>query len=122
MRAFLALIGIIISVHGAVEAWAQSSFSYSKSITIDRMKVRGSTTTTLSNFPMLFSLTDPTLNHKGYPGGHVENSNGHDIIFQALDDTTCGGAGLAPCTLDHEIERYNASTGELIACVGNSGK
>jgi hypothetical protein len=35
---------------------------------------------------MLFRLTDPALKHKGYPGGHVENANGYDIIFQALDD------------------------------------
>ena len=117
MRAFFALIGIIISVLWGLEAWAQSSFNYQKSITIDRRQVGEPTTTTLSNFPMLFNLTDPALKHKGYAGGHVENANGHDIIFQALDDATCGGAGLAPCSLDHEIERYNASTGELIAWV-----
>ncbi|NIQ91673.1 MAG: DUF2341 domain-containing protein, partial [Deltaproteobacteria bacterium] len=48
---------------------------------------------------------------------HVTHASGYDIIFKAEDDTTCGGAGLAPCTLDHEIEKYESSTGELVAWV-----
>jgi hypothetical protein len=72
---------------------------------------------TFSNFPMLFSVTDSNLAHTDH-GGHVTNENGWDIIFRALDDPTCaGGAGSAPCTLDHEIEEYNHETGKLVAWV-----
>ena len=66
---------------------------------------------------MLFSVTDNNL--KTSPTGHVQNSNGYDIIFRATDTTTCGGASV--CTLDHEIERYNSSTGELIAWTVGGG-
>lgn len=67
--------------------------------------------TTLTDYPMLYSVTDTDLRD------HVANANGWDIIFRAEDDTTCGGEGLAPCSLDHEIEKYDASTGKLVAWV-----
>jgi len=67
--------------------------------------------TTLTNYPLLYSVTDPDLKD------HVVSPNGWDIIFRAEDDETCGGAGLAPCTLDHEIEKYEPSTGKLVAWV-----
>jgi hypothetical protein len=60
---------------------------------------------------MLYSVTDPDLH------AHVANPNGWDIIFGALDDATCGGAGLSPCTLAHEIERYESATGKLVAWI-----
>ncbi len=62
--------------------------------------------TTLTDFPLLYSVTDTDLRD------NVTSANGWDIIFRALDDTTCGGAGLAPCTLDHEIEKYDSGTGQ----------
>jgi len=44
--------------------------------------------------------------------------DGFDIIFKAEDDATCGGAGLAPCILDHEIEEYDETTdNRLVAWV-----
>ncbi|MGD8523970.1 MAG: DUF2341 domain-containing protein, partial [Desulfobacterales bacterium] len=67
--------------------------------------------TTLTDFPLLYSVTDTDLRD------HVTSPNGWDIIFRALDDTTCGGADLSPCALDHEIEKYDPSTGELVAWV-----
>ena len=67
--------------------------------------------TTLTDYPLLYSVTDTNLQ------AHVTNANGWDIIFRAEDDTTCGGAGLSPCILDHEIEKYESSTGELVAWV-----
>ncbi len=89
--------------------------SYRKSITIDHTKVGNSgAPTTLSNFPMLYSVTDTALKTTAN-GGHVTNSSGYDIIFRALDTTTCGGP--SNCTLDHEIEKYTATTGELVAWV-----
>jgi glycosyltransferase involved in cell wall biosynthesis/transposase len=59
--------------------------------------------TNLSNFPLLVSMTDPDLKTTGN-GGHVTNSNGYDIVFTDSTETT---------KLDHEIEKYNASSGEI---------
>jgi hypothetical protein len=88
-------------------------FSYMKSITVQPGQVISGPHT---NFPFLFSRTDGDLRSTAN-GGHVTSDNGYDIIFRANDDTTCGGAGTAPCTLSHEIEKYSASTGQLIAWV-----
>jgi hypothetical protein len=70
---------------------------------------------------MLVSITDPNLATTAN-GGHVASYNAGtndpwDIIFEALDDTTCGGAGTSPCRLNHEIEAYVATTGQLVAWV-----
>ena len=93
-------------------------FVYRKSITVQAGQVSNGPHT---NFPMLVSLTDPNLATTAN-GGHVASYNAGtndpwDIIFEALDDTTCGGAGTAPCKLDHEIETYVAATGQLVAWV-----
>jgi len=61
---------------------------------------------------MLVSLTDNDLRPTAY-GGDVTSSSGYDIIFRALDDTTCGGSGTAPCTLDHEIEFYDGTPDDV---------
>ncbi len=93
-------------------------FVYRKSITVQAGQVSNGP---LTNFPMLVSMTDPNLATTAN-GGHVASYNAGtndpwDIIFEALDDTTCGGAGTAPCKLNHEIETYVASTGQLVAWV-----
>ena len=90
-------------------------FEFRKSITIDRTKVgTGTAPATLPNYPLLSSVTDADLKSTGN-GGDVTSTSGHDILFRALDDTTCGGTG--PCTLDHEIESYDPVTGQLVAWV-----
>ena len=92
-----------------------TSFGYRKSITIDRTKVgTGTAPATLPNYPLLYSVTDADLKSTGN-GGDVTSTSGHDILFRALDDTTCGGT--SPCTLDHEIESYDPVTGQLVAWV-----
>ena len=91
-------------------------FGYRKSITIDRTKIPGTCGTTLSDFPILFSVTDPDLRTTGN-GGNVVDAEGDDIIFRGLDEGTCGGVGTSPCALDHEIEQYDETTGELVAWV-----
>ncbi len=48
---------------------------------------------------------------------NVTDPEGDDINFVGFDDTTCGGVGTAPCTLDHEIEKWVGGTGELVAWV-----
>jgi hypothetical protein len=64
-------------------------------------------TADLSNFPVLISITDTDLRDKA-------RSDGNDIVFR-WDDGTCA---TGPCIgLDHEIEKWNSSTGELIAWV-----
>jgi hypothetical protein len=87
----------------AVEA---DRFSYRKQITIDHTKV--ACTSDVSDFPMLISIqNDPDLMTTAN-GGHVENSNGYDIIFTAWDGTT---------PLLHEVEKYDGAAGTLVAWV-----
>ena len=61
----------------------------------------------ITNFPMLFSVTDSNLKSTGN-GGYVGKSDGTDIFFTASDGST---------KLNHELESYNASTGPVIAWV-----
>jgi hypothetical protein len=92
---------------------AADFYSYQKPLTIDHTKVGASCGSDLSDFPVMVKLT-------GTDFQEVENHarpDGYDIIFKAEDDTTCGGAGLAPCTLDHEIETYDTANDLLIAWV-----
>ena len=86
-------------------AVAQSSYTYSRTMAIDYTKVPN---TDQANFPLLFNTTDPLLKTVAN-GGHVTNANGYDIIFAA------DAAGAQK--LNHEIESYNASTGQFIAWV-----
>jgi hypothetical protein len=81
------------------------TWGYRKQITIDHNKVSG--TSTLVNFPMLFSVTDTDLKYTG-SGGKVGNTDGTDILFTSSDGTT---------KLDHEIEKYASTTGETIMWV-----
>ena len=102
---------------GTVPVSAENPFGYRKKITIDRSKIPTGCGATLLNYPVLVSLTDVNLRTKASDAtnGRVENANGYDIIFRAEDTATCGGAAI--CTLDHEIEKYTASTGALVAWV-----
>jgi cysteine-rich repeat protein len=94
---------------------AAAEFSYYKTISVDRTKVgTASAPTTLSNYPMLFSVTDSSLKTVAN-GGRVQSSKGYDIIFRGTDATTCGGT--TACTFSHEIEKYVPTTGQLIAWV-----
>ena len=61
----------------------------------------------LTNFPMLFPVTDPNLKSASNGGG-VAQTNGNDILFTAGDGLT---------KLNHEIESYNPTTGQLVAWV-----
>ncbi len=74
-------------------------------MTIDNTKVSG--TGSHSNFPVLISYTDADLKDTTN-GGHVGQSDGGDILFTSSDGTT---------QLSHEIEKYDNTTGQLIAWV-----
>ncbi|UBM59498.1 DUF2341 domain-containing protein [Marinilongibacter aquaticus] len=80
-------------------------YNYGKEIVIQSSQVSGSTD--LTDFPVLVSLTDSDL-RSTTNGGHVENTAGFDIIFTTSDCSV---------PLEHEIEKYTASTGQYIAWV-----
>ncbi len=71
---------------------------YRKQIIIDHTKVTGN----LSDFPMFIDIIDSDLQIKAQP-------DGDDILFM-------DGSGAAE-RLNHEIETYNAATGELSAWI-----
>ena len=81
---------------GAGEWW-NASWGYRKAITINHLKVGAS----LTDFPVLISITDSNLALKA-------KANGDDIVF--VDNQT----GLK---LNHEIESFTKSTGNLVAWV-----
>ncbi|MGA2084000.1 MAG: DUF2341 domain-containing protein [Terracidiphilus sp.] len=83
-----------------------NGYSYQRTIIIDHTKVPN---TDQSNFPFLFSTTDPLFATTTNRGGHVTNPNGYDIIF------TSDAAGQN--VLDYEMEEYNPATGQVIAWV-----
>jgi hypothetical protein len=74
-------------------------------ITIDSSKVSGSSN--LNNFPVLISLTNTALKTTANCG-YVQDSDGNDIIFSDAGQTT---------QLDHELENYDGTAGELVAWV-----
>ena len=73
-------------------------------MTIDHTKVPS----TQSNFTVLVSVTDPALKTVAN-GGHVANANGYDIGFYADSGGTI--------KLKWEVEKYDGTTGNLIAWV-----
>ena len=113
---FLTLLSLFLVFLGGVaipDAKAQS-FSYRMSVTVNASQVQNGP---LSNFPFLFSSTNNNL-RTTVNGGHVTNANGYDIIFRAVDPTTCGAAWDGNgCTLSYEIETYDGTNGTFIAWV-----
>ncbi|MFA4995970.1 MAG: DUF2341 domain-containing protein [Patescibacteria group bacterium] len=87
---------------GMANFTAPVTYSKIKTIIIDHTKVGEA----LTDFPMLYSVTDVNLKTV-VNGGSVTNANGYDIIF-----TDSNGAKL-----DHELEKYDATTGELTAWI-----
>ena len=94
------------TVHAA--SWYNNSWAYRTMITIDHSKVASSTGSLLSYFPVLISTTTTALKYTGFSNGHVASSTGKDILFTSSTGTT---------KLDHEIELYASSTGNLVAWV-----
>src|SRR6185369_14547708 len=78
-----------------------------RAITIDHNKISNVATSTYSNFPILFSTTDPEFKFTG-SAGKVASSTGADILFTSSDGTT---------KLNYEREYYASSTGQLVAWV-----
>ncbi len=93
---------VALILFGARSAWA--AFGWSSTVTIDHTLVPS----TQTDFPVLISITDARFKTVGN-SGHVENANGYDI--RPFSDSTCSSA------LTYELERYNATTGEVIMWV-----
>lgn len=78
-------------------------FKYSKGVTINGSEVSG----THIDFPVMISFTDNDLRTVGN-AGFVENDNGYDIAFYDSLNATW---------LDHQLEYYDAATGEAVLWV-----
>ena len=78
------------------DPWWNPSWNYRKEITIDHTKV----SSTLTHFPVIIQLTDIDLKTKA-------QTDGDDIVF-----TDKNGIQL-----NHELEKYDNTTGELTAWV-----
>lgn len=78
-----------------------NGYTYKRDITIDSQEVLS--TSDLTNYPLLINETYSYLADTSN-AGDVENSNGYDIIFE-------DGAGNQ---LDHAIEKYDNTTGQII--------
>jgi hypothetical protein len=85
--------------------WYNSAWANRNSVTINYPQVSGASN--LTNFPMLFSVTNASFMTVAN-GGNVGKSDGSDILFTASDGLT---------KLNHELEYYNPSTGQVIAWV-----
>src|SRR6266852_2185273 len=98
-------VAVLLSFFARLQAqtptWYNSAWTNRKPITIDHTKVSGGSD--LTNFPMLFSVTDANLKTVAN-GGSVGKADGTDILFTASDGVT---------KLSHEIETYSAATGQL---------
>ena len=84
---------------------SSNGYSYVRQVIINAAQVPN---TDQTNFPFLFSSTDPMLASTAN-GGHVTSPNGNDIIFST------DPSGLTK--LNYEIEEYNPATGTLVAWV-----
>ena len=85
--------------------WINNSWTGRKPIVVNHTQVSGSSN--LTSFPILFSVTDPSLRNSAN-GGSVAQTNGNGILFTAADGVT---------KLNHELESYNPATGQVIAWV-----
>ncbi|RPJ14842.1 MAG: DUF2341 domain-containing protein, partial [Deltaproteobacteria bacterium] len=97
--AALLLAALILSAPSA-----EAAYGYRKKITLQGSKMNGS----LSGFPVLVNIASDNDLRTAVNGGHVQNSNGYDITFRDSDGTT---------QLAHQVEKYIAITGQLIAWV-----
>lgn len=80
-------------------------YGYSKEILIQEAAIPG--TSGYNNFTILYKVVDPDLRLVAN-GGHVGTSTGYDILFYASGCLT---------QLDHQLEKYDPLTGELVAWV-----
>src|SRR5690606_4257801 len=73
-----------------------------KRITFNASSVSG--TNDLIDFPVLISIASDNDLRVTSSGGHVNNSNGYDIVFTEADGVTL---------LSHQLTDYSSTTGSL---------
>ncbi len=100
----LALLGGLLFSAPVLAAWIDPDWPFRNTITIDATQVPN---TDQADFPVLINRTDLDWRDAAN-GGLVGKANGGDILFTASDGTT---------QLEHEIESYDAATGNLVAWV-----
>jgi hypothetical protein len=81
------------------------SYSFYKPITIESDEVFG--TSDHTDFPLLINISSDNDLRTKANNGDVENTDGYDIIFRDSSGRQ----------LDHEIEKYEPSTGQFVAWV-----
>lgn len=86
--------------------WYNGAWGYRTPFVIDSTKVGG--TSSLFNFPVLINVATSTNFKHTSSGGYVGNATGSDLLFTFNNGTT---------KLNHEIEKYSSTTGELVAWV-----
>lgn len=102
---FVAFLCLAVSLEAfGRDAWFSNDYRFRKKLTIDSALVTGASD--LTNFPVLISFTDTALRTTAN-GGKIRNASGHDLIFTSSDPTS-------PVQLDHEVESYTASTGQIV--------
>ncbi len=94
---------LIAFLFATSHAWA--AFGYYSPLNINAAQVPS----TQTDFPVLVSVTDTRFKTVGN-GGHVQSSSGFDIRPYT-------NSGLGTAITGYELERYNASTGEVIMWV-----
>jgi uncharacterized repeat protein (TIGR01451 family) len=104
--ALCALAALFLLPEPGASDWSINGGTWAKrkQITIDHTKVSGSSA--LVNFPVLFASTDADFKSTAN-GGSVGKSDGTDIFF-----TDAGGTKL-----NHELDGYSATTGQVTAWV-----
>jgi len=114
---FLFLIGsvfLLTKPEGEHLALAQTDYGYYKQITIDHSRVAGD----LTNYPLLFSVTDANLKTVAN-GGHIQHtaSGGASGSLTVPADLVFSPNADGSSKYDFEVEKYDATTGELVAHV-----
>ena len=110
-----AISGISVTMNGSatitenMQAAAALGYKFQKAITIDHTQVSGGSN--LTDFPVLINIAGGSAESNELRtvanGGNVQNNNGYDIIFTDASYNR----------LEHQIERYNPVTGNLVAWV-----
>lgn len=95
--AFLIIFIVLLTPSFSDAAWSDSNWAYRKAITIDGTKIIGGPH---DDFPVLISITDADLT--------ASRADGFDLRFTLDDGET---------QLSHEIEKFDNTTGELVAWV-----
>ncbi|MEM9325103.1 MAG: DUF2341 domain-containing protein [Bacteroidota bacterium] len=93
---FLSCIYFLLFAH-QLDAQFLTGYDFRKAIVLEGDEIAG----TLTNFPVLISITDSDLQANAL-------ASGFDIVFTSDDGTT---------QLDHDLERYESGSGTLVAWV-----